>query len=92
MLSDKKLSKITKLLGKTCIVDMDVMSDQDLKNLIAQAEGSIKSAGDELEANERYREMKECLKDLTASYGEVKKRQKAKIEYCLHMLEEQGKQ
>lgn len=92
MLSDKKLARIEKTLGQDSIALLSALDVSHLKDTIANAEGSIKQAQDELEANTVYQELKEHLKALSGGLSEVKKRQQAIIQYSLHMLEEKGKQ
>lgn len=88
MLSDKKLEKISKILGKDTIDSLNAQSVAELKNSIYVAEASIKDAVDELEANPKFQEIKESLKAISEGMKEVKKRQKAITQYSLHLLEE----
>lgn len=90
-LSDKKYEKIEKILGKPWMGDMDALSRQELQASIAQAEGAIKSTSDELEANEEYQSRKQAVLDMSQGLKEVRKRQKAIVEYALHLIEESGK-
>lgn len=87
MLSDKKLAKIEKILGKDKIVEIE---QGDLQSIITNASASIKQAQDELAANPQYQELKESLKALSAGLKEIKQRQNAIIEYALHTIEERG--
>ena len=89
MLNDKKLTKIEKELGKDFLSELD---KSDLEASISNACASIKVAEDELEANPKYQDVKESMKAVKAGLGEVKKRQKAIIDYCVHLLEERGAQ
>jgi hypothetical protein len=90
MLSDKKLSKIEKILGKDVIVELS-SNPQAAHGYVVQAEQAIKQAKDELDANPKYQELKDSLKALSEGMREVKKFQGAKIQYILHLLEERGK-
>jgi uncharacterized small protein (DUF1192 family) len=90
MLSSKKHERIEKALGTEVLVDLEALSLEDLKSRIAQADGSIKSTQDELEANPKYEELKESLKALSEGLREVRKRQNAVVTYCLHLIEEKG--
>jgi hypothetical protein len=87
MLTDKKLAKIEKELGPDALTEL---AGADLEAAITNAAGAIKTSEDELEANPKYQELKESMKAVKAGLGEVKKRQKAIIDYCLHLLEERG--
>lgn len=91
MLTDKKLSKIEKALGKDKISSLEALNVEELMGIIVSAESAMKEAIDLLEANPKYQELKESLKALSSSVGELKRYQKTVIEYSLHLLEEKGK-
>ncbi len=91
MLSDKKLERIEKILGKDHAADLQNQVFEELKNSIMYACEAIKTAEDELEANPKYQEIKESMKALREGLTEVKKRQNAIVQYSLHLLEEKGK-
>lgn len=91
MLSDKKLAKIEKILGKERLGELEALSVDDLKNKVVAAESAIKLAITELEANEKYISIKESLKALSEGMKEVKKVQTAIIQYSIELLEEKGK-
>lgn len=86
-----KLEKTIKNLGTGVKDEMDAMKEADLRNVIVESTNSISVAIAELEANPQYQKHKEALKDVSASMKEVKKAQKAKIDYSLHRLGEMGK-
>lgn len=90
MLSDKKLSRIEKALGKETMADLESLSMEVLKDRLVAAESSIKQAIDELEANPKYQEIKDSLKALSEGLREVKKRQNAIIQYSLSLMEDKG--
>ncbi len=90
MLSDKKLSKIEKDLGKDFLEGLAAGQVDELRIVISNSAGAMKHAREELEANPKYMELKESLKALSSGMGEVNKRQNAIIQYCLHLLEEKG--
>lgn len=92
MLSDKKLARIEKILDVDTRQEISAMDVEQMRARIAQGAGAIKQAEDELEANPKYQELKEMVKACTAGLSEVKKRQQAIIQYCLHTLEEKGSQ
>ncbi len=91
MISEKKLEKIEKILGKDMIGDLDAMPVDVLKDHLIFSEQSINETIRELEANPKYQELKESLKALSEGLREVKKRQGAIIQYILHRLEDAGK-
>lgn len=90
MLSEKKLKKIDKELGET-IKELDALNLDALDQRIVGANQSIKQVTDELEANPKFQELKQNLKDISEGLKEVKKRQNAIIQYSLHRIEEKGK-
>jgi hypothetical protein len=90
MLSEKKLEKIEKNIGKETMAGIEAMPVDILKDTLVSAEHSIAEAQRELEANPQYQAAKELLKDITGSLRDVKKRQNSIIQYCLHILEEKG--
>lgn len=92
MLSETKLDKLTKTLGRCIIEDLNTQPSDILKNTVVGAEYSMKAAKDELESNPRYAAIKEQLADLSAGLKEVNKRQRAIIQYALHLMEEKGAQ
>jgi len=87
MSRDKKLDKITKLLGSDLMQELNSLSSSDLKEKIIVAESMLKVAREELEANPNFQRLKDDLKDLSAGLREVNKRQKAIIDYALSVLE-----
>jgi hypothetical protein len=89
MSTDKKLEKLEKILGKDKVLELQPMAREQLETQVVNASASIKQAQDELEANARYQEIKESLKDLSAGLKEVKKRQNAIIQYSLFLLEQE---
>lgn len=91
MLSEKKQEKLERILGVETIKELEAMLPSDLDTRISKAEGAIKQAKDELEANPNYREAKDNLKALSEGMKEVRKRQRAVVEYSLHLIEEAGK-
>jgi uncharacterized FlaG/YvyC family protein len=88
---DSKMEKTIKNLGTGVKDEMDAMKEADLRNVIVESTNSISVAIAELEANPQYQKHKEALKDVSASMKEVKKAQKAKIDYSLHLLGNMGK-
>lgn len=82
----KRLEKAMDLLGTDKIQEMESMPKESLKQLIVQANDSMKQAQEEMENNPKYVEAKERLSDLSAGKKEVDKRQKAIILVALTLL------
>lgn len=91
MLTEKKLNKITKELGLEFVQELESLSPEDLREKIVTAEGAVKQAGDELDANSAYQELKESKKAMEEGMKAVKKRQKAITLFALHLIEDLGK-
>jgi hypothetical protein len=88
MLSDKKLTKMEKILGKDKMSSLENGQIDELQVTISKAAGAIKEAKDQLEANPKYQELKESLKAISAAMREVKQFQGAVIEYSLSLIED----
>lgn len=91
MILDKKLAKIQSLLGKEVIGELEALTTSALDHSVAVSADAIRVAQNELEANEKYKELKESLKAISTGLKEVRAYQNAKIAYALHLIEEQGK-
>lgn len=85
------LEKIAKVLDEETVAEMNAMDADSLKKLIIDSEQAVRLAKDELEANEKYQELKESVKAVRSGFTEVKKRQNCKIQLALIRLEELGK-
>lgn len=90
MLSDKKYAKIEKVLGKETLSELEAMSVEVLKDHVVAAEHAIYETIRELEANPVYQQHKDSIKALSEGLRDVKKRQKAIIEYALSLLQDKG--
>ena len=90
MISDKKLNRIEKALGRETMTDLESLPADMLKDHIVSAETAIRDAANELEANPKYQELKDSLKALSEGLREVKKRQNAIIQYSLSLIEDKG--
>ncbi len=71
--------------------EADAMGEEDLRNTIIAAEGSLRENEQEKAKHEELTAAKEVVKVLSSGYSEVSKAQKAKIAYSLHRLDEIGK-
>lgn len=86
-----EIDKVIKALGSDTVEEMNTMFEDDLKKTVVEANTAMKTVEEELKKNAEYQGLKEDLKALTAGKREVDKRQKARIAYSLHRLEEMGK-
>jgi len=84
------MKKALKLLDDGTIEVLQGMDNNELRDLIVQAEQSILDTKEELEKNPKYQELKENLKALRSGFTEVKNRQQAKILFSLVRLGEIG--
>lgn len=91
MISDKKLAKVHKVLGLEIVNELNSTDTLGLQNVIVQAEVAISDAQEELEANLKYQQLKESLKDLSQGLKDVRKFQRAKIDLAISLLETRGK-
>lgn len=89
-LSDKKLQKIEKILGKDKMADLESEHVNELQISISNAAAAIKETQDQLEVNPKYQELKENLKAISAGFKDVKRFQNAVIQYSLSLIEDKG--
>lgn len=85
------LDKVAKALGRDTVEEMDAMEEQELKKVIVDASGAMKTAKEELDANRDYQAAKADVSLLSTGKREVDKRQKAKIQYALDRIDSLGK-
>lgn len=83
--------KLVKALGRDTIDEMNTYREEDLNKTIVEATGAMRTAKDELDANEDYQKAKADCSLLSSGKREVDKRQKAKIAYSQNRLSELGK-
>lgn len=81
-----KYSVMLAELGQEVIDTITAKSKPELEALVAEAEGAIRSATKERDANPSYQAAKQATKDLSEGLKAVKKRQLAKIELALQLL------
>lgn len=81
-----KLEKALKVVGNETVSELEALSDIELKQRIVSANEAIRAVCAELEANEKYQEIKENKKALEAGRREVTTRQNAIIEVSLNLL------
>ena len=85
-----KLEKIMKTLDKDTLVEMEALDLEGLRSSIIASENAMRQVQMELDANEEYQALLESKKAMESAKKEVDKRQRAKIGYALHLLEEKG--
>jgi hypothetical protein len=83
--------KAIKKLGRDTVDEMDAMNEDQLRNIIVQANTAMRTVKDELDANKDYQELKTKVSDMGAGKREVDARQKTKIQYSLELIERFGK-
>lgn len=83
----KKLLKVLPVGWKD---EADTYSTDQLEAAIVDANAAIKQCEEDIAENPKVQGAKEILKDIMAPFTEIKKAQKAKISYALHLLEEKG--
>lgn len=91
MKSEQKLEKLMKKLPVGWAEEAEGMSEKQLRDVIVDSENNLRNAKAELEANEKYQELKNALAEVRGPASDAVKAQKAKIEYALHLLEKSGK-
>lgn len=88
---DPKLNKILKNLGTGVKEEMDAMSEEKLRNVIVESTNNIETAIAELEANNKYQNLKANFKAAGEGLRDTKKAQKSRISYALVLLGDKGK-
>lgn len=86
----RNFNKLVAILGNDTVTEMEAMSESELKGLIYCANNAMREEKDKLDDNDAYQEIKLKKSALEQGKREVDKRQRAKIEICLRMLEEKG--
>ncbi len=81
-----KLDKAIKNVGDETYQEMQAMAPDALKQRIVEASEAMRKVAAELEANEKYQEIKENKKALEAGKKEVNARQNSVIAIALNLL------
>ena len=89
--NDESLIKLIKSLPHGFQEEADAMSEEELRSCIVSSSHNLEVAVTELKETEDYKKMKESWKEMNEPIRDVKKSQKAKIQYSLHRLEQLGK-
>lgn len=86
-MAEDKIAKLLKVCGEDVVTELAAKDEKDLKEIIVNAERSVAEAKAELEANPEYQRLVSELKDVKASFNELKKYQTAKKEAALEFLD-----
>ena len=89
-MTHSKVEKLEKALGLETVQEMTSASVDELKNRIVQGEQAMVAAKAELEANMAYQELKASIKALSGGLRDLNKRQRAVIQYAIHLMESKG--
>lgn len=84
---------IKKIIAKLPVGYLDEAAGMDgdrLRAEIIKAETSLREMEMTQKADEKLAGARDIVKDIVGSYNDVKKSQRAKIAYTLHLLEERG--
>lgn len=89
--NDAALVKLIKKLPTGFKEEADAMKEQNLRDCIVQSSHNLETSVSELKEADDYKKLKEKWKDINEPIRDIKKAQKAKIQYCLARLEQLGK-
>jgi hypothetical protein len=84
---------LKKIIGRLPVgfaEDAAGMNREQLRAEVMKAEITLRETDAEMKANENLQGARELVKDFMAPFNEVKRAQRAKIDYALHVLEERG--
>lgn len=70
--------------------DAESLDEEGLKKKILEAEGNLSNVEREMDADQKLQAAKDDVKDLAAAYKDAAAAQKAKIKYCVFLLETRG--
>ncbi len=81
-----------KLKGLSFMDDTDSKSEEEIKKEIVSSEERLYNLDKEMEEDVNLQKAKDEVKLLTSAYREVVNIEKAKIKYCLYVMESRGYQ
>ena len=87
---EKKMDKLKGQLDQNFLIEAQAMSAQQLKDLALKYTREIERIEDEKAADVELNTAKEQVKDLSAGYKDARKAAKAKMQYALGLITEQG--
>lgn len=86
-----RIEKVIKKLPSGFADEAAGMDEDALRAAIVDADASIRETELVRDGDETLAAAREHLKDLTSGYRDAISTQRAKVSYCLHLLEERGK-
>ena len=86
-----KIEKVMKKLPPGFADEAGGMDEEQLRGTIVDADTVTRETEMTRDADDRLAAAKENVKDLSSGYRDVITAQRAKVSYCLHLLEERGK-
>jgi hypothetical protein len=86
----ERMFKLRKKIHPDLIEEMEAMDEESLRHRISQCETNLLESEKAREADEELATLKEKVKEMTASYNEVKKAQRAIAEYAACLLDQKG--
>jgi hypothetical protein len=85
---ENPVSKLIKTLGEDVKGELDGLDVEGLRKTICAALDAVTTAVEELEANEKYQDLKASLNDVTQATKDLRRFQGAKIKYASQRLKE----
>lgn len=89
--NNEALLKLIKKLPSGFQEEADAMTPEQLEKCIVESTHNLETAVKEMEEKPKYKAAKAAWKEIADPVRDAKKAQKAKIQYCLHNLEQKGK-
>lgn len=86
-----KIEKVIKKLPPGFLEDASGMDEEQLRAAIVESDANIRETETAREGDERLQAAKENVRDLSSGYRDAISAQRAKVSYCLHLLDERGK-
>lgn len=86
-----KIEKVIKKLPTGFADEAAGMDETALRAAIVDADASVRETEMARDSDETLAAVREQLKDLSSGYRDAIGAQRAKVAYCLHLLEERGK-
>ena len=86
----EELIKLIKKLPHGFQEEADAWSIDQLRNCIVESTHNLETAVKEIEEHEEFKKAKAAWKNVSDPVKDIKKAQKAKIQYSLHLLELKG--
>jgi septation ring formation regulator EzrA len=86
----EKMAKKIGTDGEDIVKELEAMDTAALNKRIAQANQAIAETKAQLDANVKYAQAKEAVKDLSSGFRDVKKRQNAIISVAVQLRKDRG--